>query len=131
MTVFVCHSMTLKERAEQEKARLETAGHIVLMPSDPTNHTEEHIIVMNAHRMKVFADVVFAIWDGISDGCYGDVCIAMALDKPAYVEIVRKPVLNWGLIQDKAMRRAWTLFAELPKIEQWWVEQEKEKPPPE
>jgi len=121
MTVFVCHSMTLKEQAQQEKARLETAGHIVLMPSDPTNHTEEHIVVMNAHRMKVFADVVFAIWSGISDGCYGDICMAMALGKPVYVEY---PVTASHFCKP-VMRRAWALFGELPKIEQWWEEREK------
>jgi len=121
--IFVAHSMTLKTEAEEEFLKVEAAGHYPLMPVWPNGKTECRIHELNALTMRA-GDVVFAIWDGVSDGCYGDVCMAIALGKPVYVRVLASPGLLSHRKQypnDALMKRAWALFSELPKIEEWWA----------
>jgi hypothetical protein len=112
MRVFIARSETLKAEALDEGLKLEEVGLEVALPVDPRGLTEEEIHVVNASRIKD-SDEVFAIWNGVSDGCYGDVCMAIALGKPVYVRTVRGTY-------DISESRRWALFNELDTIENWW-----------
>jgi hypothetical protein len=111
-SIFLAHSVSLTAKALELKAKLEAAGHKVELPIDPLNLTELSILQGNAFLIGR-CDVVFALWSGMSDGCYGDVCMAIALGRRVYVEY---PNLH--------MRRAWALFSELKTIDSWDVRRE-------
>jgi len=126
MRVFIAHSMTLKAQAEELKAKVEAAGHCVVMPCNPQWRTELEIHIENADRIEIQSDLILALWDGISDGCYGDVCMAIALGKPVYAQgiIELPPGLTCLAGGQPLLPRAWALFSELPTIEDWWKQQE-------
>ena len=117
--------MSLKANSAALADRLEGAGHEVCFPCNPEGRTELQIFQDNANEIER-CDVVFALWSGVSDGTPMDVAMAIALGKPVYVTLIASA----GLLQirkqypnDVLMRRAWRLFGELPKIEEWWEEQ--------
>jgi len=132
MTIFIAHSVPLRPRALQHRLRLRGAGHTGILavtsglPTERAYHQASDHLIADAGQ-------VFAIWNGISDGCPMDVAAALALKKPVYVEIVSSAPLPTAscLTDGLSMRRSWALFRELPTIEQWWEEQDKEKAPPE
>jgi hypothetical protein len=125
LTIFIAHSVTLGQQAIELKARLEAAHHGVLMPMNPTDLSECAIHGCNAGRIRN-AGLVFALWNGQSDGCPMDVAMAIALGRKVYVDLRNAQPAMPGV-----MVRAWALFEELPQISEWWEEQEKEKPPPD
>jgi nucleoside 2-deoxyribosyltransferase len=121
--------MTLKAQAEELKAKLEAAGHEVRMPEDPAKwtptaeprHPEFTIHLYNSWTIDG-SDVVLTLWDGISDGCYGDICMAIALGKPVYAQgiIELPPGMTCCAGGRPLLPRAWALFSELPTIADWW-----------
>jgi len=118
--LFLAHSCTLRAEALELKAKLEVAGHTVQMPCDPEGHTEYGIHTWNAALIRQ-AEAVLALWDGISDGCYGDVSMAIALGKPLYVKYpvgMERPEYS-RRTTEPTMRRAWSLFSELQTIEEF------------
>jgi nucleoside 2-deoxyribosyltransferase len=138
MRVFIAHSMTLKAEAEAEGRRLIAPSHGIWLPTDPRGLTELMVHRENANRIKQ-CDAVFAIWNGVSDGCYGDVCMAIALGKPVYVRIVRGTYDTIMRIEHgkdgakvrevaESESRRWALFSELPTIEDWWNSQKEIAP---
>jgi len=125
MMIFLASSVTLRASSAALADRLEAAGHVVCLPCNPEGRTELEIFQDNANEIER-CDVVFALWSGASDGTPMDVAMAIALGKPVYVTLIASA----GLLQhrkqypnDVLMRRAWALFGELPKIEEWWEEQ--------
>jgi len=120
MILFLAHSCTLRAEALELKAKLEAAGHTVQMPCDPEGKTEYRIHTWNAALIRQ-AEAVLALWNGMSDGCYGDVCMSIALGgKVVYAEIIapRRSSPAW-LHAQETHKRAWALFSELPTIEEF------------
>jgi len=119
MILFLAHSMSLHAEALALKERLEAAGHRVQMPCDPAGHTEHGIHTWNAALIRQ-AEAVLALWNGMSDGTYGDACMAIALGKLVYVEIIApwQSSPEW-LYAQGTHQRAWSLFSELPTIEEF------------
>jgi nucleoside 2-deoxyribosyltransferase len=118
MILFLAHSCTLRAEALELKAKLEAAGHTVQMPCDPEVKTEYRIHTWNAALIRQ-ADAVLALWNGYSDGCYGDVCMAIALGgKPVYVKYPEWQEVDRRTLKPH-MRRAWALFSELETIEEF------------
>jgi nucleoside 2-deoxyribosyltransferase len=112
--VFLAHSIALAKSAKELADKLEAARHEVIMPCSVDGWKEIGIFQRNAHRIKE-ADVVFAVWDGTSDGTPMDVAMSIALGKPVYVKYPgHDPAYN---ILSHVLLRAWCLFAELPSIE--------------
>jgi hypothetical protein len=123
--LFIARSVTLEAKADALADRLKAAGHEVTMPCNPEGLTEVRIFKLNAERIRR-ADVVLALWSGVSDGCPMDCAMAIALGKPVYVQ----GIYEWpeeGLTCAGAagprLPRAWALFSELSSIDSWWKEQ--------
>ena len=120
MTIFTAYSAPLKDKALELKARLEVAGHKVCMAVISGLDTELEYHQVNAKLMGG-CELVFALWNGISDGCPMDVAMGISLGKPVYAEVIctdRTRICR----QTKGctyMTRAWALFSELPNIEEW------------
>lgn len=130
MIIFVAHSMALKIQAEELREKLVAVGHEVLMPTHPEGKSERQIVQENATLIGR-SGTVLGIWSGISDGCPMDVAMAIALGKPVWAEMPKRPIPLSGYeaqgagpqIGKDVMVRAWALFEELPKIEEWWYNQ--------
>ena len=117
MKIFLASSVTLRASSAALADRLEAAGHEVCLPCNPEGRTELEIHQANSALIGL-CDLVFADWDGMSDGCYGDVCMAIALGKAVYVQYPQ-----WGSVDRRtlkpSMRRAWALFGAEPGIDEF------------
>jgi len=118
MKLFLAHSCTLHAEALALADELRAAGCEIVMPTNPDGLTEQQIIQKNGALIGL-CDGAVAEWDGVSDGCYGDVCMAIALGKPVWVNTIIGVYPGMTCIAggQPHMPKAWALWCELPNLE--------------
>jgi hypothetical protein len=118
MRIFIARSVSLFVEAHALADRLSAASYEVSMPCAVEGKTELGIFKLNAQRIRK-ADVVLALWNGISDGTPMDVAMAIALRKPVYVQTMLDLPPGFTCLGGGSplLPRAWALFSELGTID--------------